>query len=155
MLEVARIDRAHGLRGEVLVTLISDDLERLAAGSVLRTADGTEVEVVSSRPHQHRYLVTVADVDSRERAEHWHGVTLYGEPPAPREGTLWVHEVVGAEVVTPDGVGRGSVTAVVISAASDLLELDSGALVPMVFVTDESGLPERLVVDPPEGLFDL
>ena len=37
--------------------------------------------------------------------------------------------------------------------AADLLELDSGALVPVVFVTEQS--PERIVIDPPDGLFEL
>ena len=33
--------------------------------------------------------------------------------------------------------------------------LDTGALVPVVFISDASGLPGRLVIDPPEGLLDL
>ena len=37
--------------------------------------------------------------------------------------------------------------------AADLLVLDSGALVPVVFITaHEQG---RVTIDPPEGLFDL
>ena len=42
---------------------------------------------------------------------------------------------------------------VVANPASDLLELESGALVPVVFVVDRA--PGRLTVDPPDGLFDL
>ena len=37
--------------------------------------------------------------------------------------------------------------------ASDLLELDSGALVPVTFVVAQT--PERVTIDPPEGLFEL
>ena len=37
--------------------------------------------------------------------------------------------------------------------ASDLLVLDSGALVPVVFVTGHA--PGHVTIDPPEGLFDL
>ena len=37
--------------------------------------------------------------------------------------------------------------------AADLLELDSGALVPVVFVVDHA--PGRVTIDPPEGLLDL
>ena len=47
----------------------------------------------------------------------------------------------------------GRCTAVVANPAHDLLELDSGALVPIVFVV--SNEPGRVVIDPPEGLFDL
>jgi hypothetical protein len=37
--------------------------------------------------------------------------------------------------------------------ASDLLELDSGALVPVVFVVEQAS--GRVTIDPPEGLLEL
>ena len=44
-------------------------------------------------------------------------------------------------------------TAVEANPAHDLLVLDSGALVPMVFVVEQrDGV---VVIDPPDGLFDL
>ena len=45
-----------------------------------------------------------------------------------------MHELVGARVVDAGGVDRGLVVTVVANPASDLLELDSGALVPLRFV---------------------
>ena len=41
LLEVGHIDRSHGLRGEVIVTLTTDYTERLAAGAVLVTDAGS------------------------------------------------------------------------------------------------------------------
>ena len=55
-------------------------------------------------------------------------------------------------VAVMDATSRGQVVAVLSNPANDLLELDDGTLVPEVFVTDASGLPGHLVVDPPEGL---
>ncbi len=52
---------------------------------------------------------------------------------------MWVHELVGAEVVLPDGTAVGAVEAVQDNPAHELLVLDSGALVPVVFVTDAVG----------------
>jgi 16S rRNA processing protein RimM len=47
----------------------------------------------------------------------------------------------------------GRVTAVEANPAHDLLVLDGGALVPMVFVVEQrDGV---VVIDPPDGLFDL
>jgi 16S rRNA processing protein RimM len=66
---------------------------------------------------------------------------------------MWVHDLVGAEVVTVDGDIVGRCTGLVANPAADLLELDSGALVPVVFVVDHT--PGRVTIDPPEGLFDL
>jgi 16S rRNA processing protein RimM len=51
-------------------------------------------------------------------------------------------------------VDRGVVTAVQANPAADLLVLDSGALVPVVFVVSgpEDG---EVLVDVPDGLFEL
>ena len=64
-----------------------------------------------------------------------------------------MHELIGTAVVDVDGTPRGTCVAVVANPAADLLELDTGALVPVVFVTEHSA--ERIVIAPPDGLFDL
>ena len=56
-------------------------------------------------------------------------------------------------VVERGGTERGSCVSVIANPASDLLELDSGALVPAVFVTEVT--EGRVVIDPPEGLFEV
>ncbi len=151
LLEVGRIGRAHGLRGEVVVSLTTDRLERVAPGAVLVT-DAGELEVQASRPHQGRWIVAFAGQDSREDADRLRGLVLRAEAvDDPAE--MWVHDLVGAEVVTVDGDIVGRCTGVVANPAADLLELDSGALVPVVFVVDHT--PGRVTIDPPEGLFDL
>lgn len=151
LLEVGRIAKAHGLRGEVNVLLTTERLERLARGSVLHTSRRA-LEVVSSRPHQGGHLVTFAGVADRDAAAALRGLVLRAEPlDDPDE--LWVHELVGREVVELDGTPRGRVIALEVNPASDLLVLDSGALVPLTFVVDTGAA--QLVVDAPEGLFDL
>lgn len=144
--------RAHGVRGEVFVTLVTNRLERLAPGSVLSSPQGA-LEVVSSRPHGGRHLVRFAGVDDRAAAERLTGVVLTA-PPLDDPDELWVDELIGAVVVDASGVTRGRVTAVVANPASDLLELDTGALVPLRFVTDHVA-GERVVVDVPDGLFEV
>jgi len=152
MLEVGRITKAHGLRGEVIVSLVTDRLERLEHGSVLRSGDRT-LEVEASRPHQKHFIVSFVGVLSREEAEALQGSTLQAEPlDDPEE--LWVHEVIGAPVQSVDGSEVGVVDAVQANPASDLLVLDSGALVPVRFVVERRD-DGTVVIDPPEGLFDL
>jgi 16S rRNA processing protein RimM len=149
-LEVGRIGRAHGIRGEVAVTLTTDRLERVAPGSVLWAGE-RRLEVTSSRPHQGRHLVAFQGVADRTAAEALQGAVLAAEP-LDDPGTLWVHELVGSEVVAADGARLGTVAAVEANPASDLLVLDGGGLVPLTFlVRAEAG---RLVVDPPAGLLD-
>jgi 16S rRNA processing protein RimM len=152
LLEVGRITKAHGLRGEVVVFLSSDRTERVDVGSVLTTERG-ELVITASRPHQDRWIVSFAGVASRESAEALRGLSL-SAPPIEDPEALWVHELIGCTVVTPDGVERGVVESVLDNPASDLLVLDSGSMVPVVFVVQ----PPRdgiLVVETPDGLFDL
>ena len=66
---------------------------------------------------------------------------------------LWVHELIGRRVVEVDGTEHGTCVSVIANPAADLLELDSGALVPSNFVV--SNADGVIVVDTPEGLFDL
>lgn len=133
------------------MSLVTNRLERLDPGSRL-TTDRGELEVVSSRPHKGRHLVTFAGVGDRDAAEALTGLVLRAEAlDDPDE--LWVHDLVGATVVA-GGVERGVVVGVVDNPASDLLELDDGTLVPVAFVVElEAG--RRVVVDVPEGLFEL
>jgi 16S rRNA processing protein RimM len=151
LLEIGRITRPHGLRGEVVVRLVTDRSERLAPGSVLQSDRG-ELVVRSSRRHRDVWLVAFEGRDGRDQVEDLRGVALRAEAIDDPE-VLWVHELVGATVVTTDGEEVGSCVAVVDNPAADLLELDSGALVPVVFVVDHE--PGRVVIDPPEGLLDL
>ncbi len=143
--------KAHGLRGEVVVELITDRAERVAPGSVLSTAGGRRLEVLRSNPHHHRFIVAFRGVDHRDDADRLHGEALYAEP-IDDPGTLWVHQVIGAEVHDQLGRGLGRVTAVEANPASDLLVLDGGGLIPSRFVTGTGG--GRVVVEIPDGLLD-
>jgi 16S rRNA processing protein RimM len=153
LLEVGRITKAHGLRGDVLVALSSDRESRLDAGSVLVTDRGP-LTVVSSSRHQDRWIVHFEEIRGRDDAEAWRGTLLRAEPVDDQDDSvLWVHELVDATVVTSDGTAVGTVVEVESNPASDLLVLDSGALVPVAFVIAHE--PGRVTIDPPEGLFEL
>lgn len=143
--------KPHGLRGEVVVELSTNRTERLAPGTVLETARGP-LEVVRSSAHHHRWIVAFAGVGDHAGAEALRDVVLSAEALDDPDA-LWVHQLVGAEVVDVAGVAHGTVTAVQANPASDLLVLADGALVPLRFVVSSG--PGRVVVDPPAGLFDL
>lgn len=158
LLEVGRITKPHGLRGEVLVSLSTTESSRVAPGSVLRAGD-RDLVVVRSTPHHQRWIVEFEGVDSREGAESLQGTVVRARAKAGaddgEEGALWVHELIGASVVDLTGRVRGRVAAVVANPASDLLELESGELVPLRFVVGglEPGPDGPSVrIDPPAGL---
>lgn len=149
-LEVGRIDKAHGVTGDVVVSLVTDRTERLDPGSEL-LHDGGVFTVESSRPHQHRFIVKFRELTGRDQAELARGTLLYGEPLDDPD-VLWVHELVGRPVIDRAGAALGTVEAVEENPASDLLVLDTGDLVPLTFFVEQRD-DGTIVVDPPEGLF--
>jgi 16S rRNA processing protein RimM len=134
-------------------------LERLRAGTVLSSPSGP-LTVVASGPGpggagSDRFIVSFAGCADRAAAERLRGVELSAEA-LEQPGTLWVHELVGAVVRDVDGVELGRVAAVEANPASDLLVLEeSGALIPLHFVTGHDATAGTVDVDIPEGLLDL
>ena len=152
-LEVGRIIKAHGLKGQVIVDLWTDRRERLMAGVELTTPKGV-LTVRSAAAHQERFLVWFEEINSREEADAARGTIL----SAPKldvddEDVIWIDELFGARVVDAQGIERGVVVDVEANPASDLLVLDSGALIPLTFVT--AVVANALIeVDVPDGLFE-
>ena len=152
LLEVGHIRRAHGLRGEVFVQLTSDSDVRVAPGATLVAGD-ERLEVETSRVASNgRRVVKFAQIADRTAAERYANRALRGEPIADPDA-LWVHEMIGRRVVEVDGTDHGTCVSVLANPAADLLELDSGALVPSNFVVSNDG--DTIVVETPDGLFDI
>jgi len=153
LLEVGRIVKPHGLRGDVIVSLSTNRQERVAAGSVLTTDDGRELHVLRSSRHQGRFIVTFEGVDGIDDAEGTRGARL-SAPAMHDPEALWVHELIGARVEDAGGRVLGTIEGVEANPASDLLVLDGGALIPLRFVVaSEPGV--RVTVEVPDGLLDL
>lgn len=153
-LEIGRIGRPHGLRGEVTALLSTDRAERTEPGAVLFAGD-RELVLVRARPRKQGWVLAFEGVDDVEAAEALRGATLTAAPLPDDDGdgaTWWVHDLIGSEAVDLAGRTLGRVTAVEANPAHDLLVLDGGALVPLPFVVDRA--PGRVTLDAPEGLLD-
>ena len=169
LLEIGRIEKAHGLRGEVVVSLLTNMVDdRTAPGTTLDVGD-RHLVVTRSRPHGNRWLVTFEGVDSREEAEALRGRILLAEPlssdgadPGPpsasarhgEEVVAYVHELIGRHIVDQHGNDHGPVTSVLENPASDLLELADGRLVPLTFYRGHDAGANTVTVDVPSGLLD-
>jgi len=103
-------------------------------------------------------LLCFQDVDDRGAAEQLRGLVLSADPLVPTDADLdddemWVHELVGCTVVDRNDVAVGEVVAVEANPAHDLLVLDEGGLIPVVFIVEHGD--GRVVVDLPAGLLEL
>ena len=108
---VGKITKAHGVRGEVTVLVISQTPERFDDGSSLWLENGRELRIASTRPDRGRLLVTFEGVRDRAAAEVLRGAFLVVPEsmlPELPEGEYWPHQLEGAEVVTEGGRCRCS-----------------------------------------------
>jgi 16S rRNA processing protein RimM len=150
--EVGRIGRAHGVRGFVYVILLTDRVQRVAPGAQLFAGD-RPLTVVESRPQQQRWLIRFEGIDDRDAAEALTNSILFADRLDEDDDALWVHDLIGSQVIDQHGIDRGLCVAVIGNPAHDLLELQSGALVPVTFVSECGEGIIAVVV--PDGLFDL
>ena len=151
LLEVGAIRRPHGVKGDTYIDLLTDREDRLAVGSRL-WARGAWRTVTASKRLPQRWLVHLEGFDDRTAIETLTNAAIFAEPVDDPD-SLWVHELLGTQVVELSGVVRGTCVGVLANPAHDLLELDTHTLVPVTFVLScENGVT---TIDPPDGLFDL
>ncbi len=164
---VARVARAHGLRGEVILNPDTDFAEeRFAPGRRFFVLDGPRIGVLVSRSvffHRIRPVVGFEGIDSIEQTDALVGRELRIDPaeltPLP-DGVYYQHDLVGCRVETPDGVAIGTVRKVDGAGNASRLVVDGDAgelLIPLAVdicpTIDPDG--RRIVVNPPDGLLDL
>ncbi|MFJ4008250.1 ribosome maturation factor RimM [Streptomyces sp. NPDC090026] len=166
-LVVARIGRAHGIKGEVTVEVRTDEPElRLGPGAVLATdppAAGP-LTIATGRVHSGRLLLRFEGVRDRTAAEALRNALLIAEvdpqelPEDPDE--YYDHQLMDLDVVLTDGTPIGRVTEISHLPSQDLFIVErpdgSEVMIPFVeqIVTEIDLEEQRAVVDPPPGLLD-
>ena len=58
--------------------------------------------MVAARRHQDRWLVTLAELADRSAAQQYTNTAVYAEPLDDPDA-LWVHELIGSDVVEVSG----------------------------------------------------
>jgi 16S rRNA processing protein RimM len=167
LIAVGRIGKPRGVRGETYVEPWTDDPdERFAVGSVLTTdpVEAGPLTVASAGQAGGRLVVRFDTVDGREAAEALRGVRLVvpasARPPLTDPDDFYDTDLIGLDVRATDGVSIGAVSDVLHAGGGDYLVLVHAGrehLVPfvaaMVPTVDLAG--GFVVIDPPDGLFDL
>ncbi|MET9525599.1 ribosome maturation factor RimM [Streptomyces coeruleorubidus] len=166
-LVVARIGRAHGIKGEVTVEVRTDEPElRLAPGAVLTTdpASVGPLTIETGRVHSGRLLLRFEGVSDRTGAEALRNTLLIADvdPEELPEGEdeYYDHQLIDLDVVTADGTEVGRITEISHLPTQDLfiVERPDGSEVMIPFVEEivaEIDIEEqKAVITPPPGLID-
>lgn len=166
-LVVARVGRAHGIKGEVTVEVRTDEPElRLAPGAVLATdpASAGPLTIETGRVHSGRLLLRFEGVRDRNGAEALRNTLLIAEvdpdakPEDPDE--YYDHQLMDLDVVLEDGTEVGRITEISHLPSQDLFVVERAdgteVLIPFVeeIVVDIDLEKQRAVIDPPPGLID-
>ncbi|WP_435299804.1 ribosome maturation factor RimM [Timonella sp. A28] len=161
-LTIARIGRAHGLRGEVGLELRTDNPDtRLAVGTTIETSppENGPLTVTRTRVAQGRWYVYFAECADRTAAEKLKGTDLIVQVESSDEEDAWyVHELQGLDVLLEDGTKVGHVVGLEYLPAQDALVIKETngqkTLIPFlkrfVPVVDVAG--KKVVIAPPKGL---
>ncbi|KND42324.1 MULTISPECIES: ribosome maturation factor RimM [Streptomyces] len=166
-LVVARIGRAHGIKGEVTVEVRTDEPElRLGPGAVLLTdpASTGPLTIETGRVHSGRLLLRFEGVRDRNAAEALRNTLLIAEVDPEElpeeEDEYYDHQLMDLDVVTKDGAAVGRITEISHLPSQDLFIVErpdgSEVMIPFVetIVTEIDLTEQRAVIDPPPGLID-
>lgn len=167
-LVVGRIVRSHGVRGDLICEVRTDEPEeRFAGGSVLHTDPPRfgPVTIERSRWYQGRIMLTLVGIGDKDAAEELRGVELtvdsddVAAPDDPEE--FRDHDLVGLAVVDESGTAIGTVARVDHPPAHDMLVVDRPGAKPALIPFIQAMVPTvdvaagRIVVSLPDGLLDL
>ncbi|MEU6987804.1 ribosome maturation factor RimM [Streptomyces sp. NPDC046324] len=166
-LVVARVGRAHGIKGEVTVEVRTDEPElRLSPGAVLLTdpASAGPLTIETGRVHSGRLLLRFEGVRDRTGAEALRNTLLIADvdPDEMPEGDdeYYDHQLMDLDVVLADGTEVGRITEITHLPSQDLfiVERPDGTelMIPFVeeIVTEIDLEQQRAVIAPPPGLID-
>ncbi len=150
-LEVGHVSKAHGLRGELIFSFTTDRTAERTARGVVLFLDDEAFTVVRGQAHGKKWLMALEGVTTKEQADQLRGRNITAEPIDDAD-TVFVHELIGNQLVDQHGVDRGKIVSVIDNPASDLLELEDGNLVPLAFFGSMADGVVRVNV--PDGLFE-
>ncbi len=159
-LAVARVRRPFGVRGELLLEVLSDFPGRLTQNERLYAGDEQiPLEVETVRRHGTDMLLQLTAVRDRDAAEKMRGAVLSIRvddlPPLPA-GVYYLHQIEGLEVFTEQGECLGRVKEILKTGANDVyvVQGDREILLPAIpQVVREVRLEEgKIIVRMMEGL---
>jgi 16S rRNA processing protein RimM len=125
---IARIGAAHGVRGEVKLWSFTEDPAAVKAYGPLESEDGKQrFEIENMRPAKDHFVARIAGVSDRDAAERLRNLELYiprARLPTINEQDTYYHaDLIGLDVVTPEGVQVGTVHALHNFGAGDIIEI--------------------------------
>lgn len=167
---VGRVRKPHGLHGELVVEVLSDEPEavfaagrRVSLGSADAVPSGDAHLVSRGRPFKDTWLVTLSDVGDRNAAESLRGAHLLvplDDLSPLDDDEVFIHDLPGMNVVHVDGTPVGVIDDVTRLPHGLLIEVRTArGVLSVPFVEPIIASVDRnarvITIDPPDGLLEL
>ncbi|SHE27555.1 ribosome maturation factor RimM [Alkalibacter saccharofermentans] len=164
-LVIGKIVASHGIKGEVKVMPITDDMHRFDdLEEIIVNTDGVKKNLLITgiRYHKNMVLITFADIKDRNGADRLKDslieISREDAPPLP-EGRYYIVDLVGIDVFEGD-IKLGVLKDVLQTGAADIYIIDTPTKQLMLPATEENILDidieeGKMKVSIPEGLWDL
>ena len=162
---VGAIAGAFGVRGEVRLKSFCAEAADIAAYGPLTTEEGgRSFDVTLTRPVASGFAARLTGVMTKEAADGLRGQRLFaprGALPSLPDDEFYPADLLGLSARDTGGAELGKIAAVLNHGAGDILELRGPALKGSVLVPFTRAIVPtvdlasgRVIIDPPEGLFD-
>jgi 16S rRNA processing protein RimM len=153
-LTVGQIINTHGLKGEIKVYPLTDDIRRFRKLEKV-FVDGVERKVVWCKLQTDKVILKLEGIDSIEQAQKYKDkyVEIAREDAVPlEEGTYYVADLIGCTVYDTEGVNLGVVYDVLKTGSNDVYWIKEGKelLIPALrdIVTEVDVENKRIVIKP-------
>jgi len=167
---VGRVRRAHGLRGDMVVEVLTDAPDAIfAAGRRVfggttegEIGDGVAFEIESASRFKDGMLIHLSGLGDRDAAERWRAryfLVPAEEVDPPGESEAYLHELVGMHVALVDGTAVGDVLDYYELPQGVMVEVDRNGkrtAIPLIdpFVRNIHRDERRIIVELPDGMLD-
>jgi 16S rRNA processing protein RimM len=139
---IGKIAGPFGIRGELKVEEHTDFPNRFKRLKTVTLGPERQTYAVqSARRHKGRVLLSLAGVETPETARDLTGMEIAvprSEAMPLPEGHYYLDDIVGADVITPDGAVIGRVSDVIQTGANDVYAVESGKNTLLIPVTKEA-----------------
>lgn len=129
-LVVGTLRRSHGVRGDLLLELMTDFPERLKPGTTIFLGEHKEpLKITRRRPHNDGLILGFEGVTTSEQAARFRTQLVYvpagNRPPLP-EGEYYHHQILGLKVIEENGRLLGTITEIITTGSNDVYVVTSG-----------------------------
>ncbi len=123
-LVVGRIRRAHGLKGEMVMDVLTDFPERIKKGRTVFTGETHTPHVIASvRSHDTLLLIRFEGIESKDDADRYHNVLVYKisqDLPQLPENEYYHHDLIGLSVIDQHHEVLGELVEIMETGANDV-----------------------------------